>query len=130
MKKILLTFTFLVTALFADSDEDRVTFLFIQKSDKVIDIVKNKKISKDKRNQQIVDTISPMFDFELMAKLSLGKKVWRSLNRSKKQEFIKLYVERMKKSYSSKIDSYTDEEIAIDGVKKTKNTRITLSTSL
>ena len=36
----------------------------------------------------------------------------------------------MKKSYSAKIDKYTDEEILINSIKQPKKTRVTLNTSL
>jgi phospholipid transport system substrate-binding protein len=129
MKKLLLIGILLVATLFAN-DEDKITYKFIKKTDEIIKIVKNKSQSKDLRNENIVKAIEPMFDFKLMAKLSLGKKVWRSLTSEKQEEFTKLYVNRMKTSYSSKVDKYTDEEIVIEKIKRVKKTRITLITTL
>ena len=70
-----------------------------------------------------------MFDFKLMAKLSLGKK-WKIMSKDKQEEFIKLYVKRMKKSYSSKVDKYTNETIIVNEIKQLKKTRIILNSSL
>ena len=50
----------------------------------IIKIVKDKSLAKEQRNQKIVNAISPIFDFELMAKLSLGK-VWKSLKKDDKK---------------------------------------------
>ncbi len=95
----------------------------------VVDIVKNKQLSADDRNDKIVKILTPMFDFKLMAKISLGR-VWKTMNQDKRVQFTDLYVKRMKKSYSSKIDKYTNETILVNSVKQVKKTRIVLNSSL
>ncbi len=100
---------------------------FLNKIDDVIVTVKNKELSKDERNSGIIKIVTPMFDFELMAKLSLGK-VWKKLAKEDKKKFVELYVDRMKKSYSSKIDSYSDEKIEVKEVTQVKKNRIVLTT--
>ena len=102
---------------------------FLNKIESVITIVKNKDIDKITRNEQIVDTLTPMFDFTLMAKLSLGKK-WKTLNKIEREKFISLYINRMKQSYSSKLDAYSNEEIEITKIKQPKHNRIELITNL
>ena len=102
---------------------------FEKKLDEVISVVKNKDISKDDRNAKIIDILTPMFDFKLMAKLSLGKQAWSKLNSDEQKKFVKLYVQRMKNSYSSKIDSYKDEKIQIKDITSKKN-RITIVTDV
>jgi len=102
---------------------------FLNKINEVIVIVKNKTLDKELRNSKIVNTLTPMFDFTLMAKLSLGKK-WKQLNNSNQDKFVKLYVERMKKSYSSKIDAYSDEKIEVTKIKQPKSARMELITNL
>jgi len=102
---------------------------FISTIDSVILTVQNKTFSKEERNSKIVDLLTPMFDFELMAKLSLGK-VWRTLDKNNKEKFIKLYVHRMKKSYSSKLDSYSNEKVNILNITKPKANRIVLKTDI
>jgi len=102
---------------------------FTKTTNKVVEIVKNKDLNVTIRNDKIIDTITPMFDFKLMAKLSLGK-YWKTMILKKQEEFIELYVKRMKQSYSSKIDKYTDEKIIVNSVKQVKKTRIVLNSSL
>jgi len=135
MKSVLVKFTFLLSFLYTyavagDADIQLVSKLFTQKSDQIMTIVSNKKLDKATRNTQIIETVDPMFDFMLMGKLSLGKTVWRSLTKEKKEAFTKLYVERMKNSYSKKVDIYTDEKINITSAIKEKKDRIKLVTSL
>lgn len=130
MKRTLaLIFLFMTTFIYGMDETALVKNQFVSKIDEVIFIVKDKTLSKDARNEKIVHAITPMFDFELMAKLSLGK-VWKTLNSQKREEFVDLYVKRMKNSYSSKLDSYSDEKVAVKSVKQTKKTRIELDTNL
>lgn len=135
MKSILVKFTFLLSFLYTyavagDADIQLVSKLFTQKSDQIMTIVNNKSLDKATRNSKIIETVDPMFDFKLMGKLSLGKNAWRSLNDAKQEEFTKLYVERMKNSYSKKVDIYTDEKINITSATKEKANRIKLVTAL
>ena len=123
MKKLLqisLLIIFLANSLNATiSEQQELKDKFLKKIDTIISIVKDKSLSKDKRNSKIVTELTPMFDFELMAKLSLGKK-WKQLNKKDRKRFVKLYVERMKKSYSSKLDAYSDEKVEITDIKQPK----------
>tara|TARA_B110000046_G_C12912091_1_gene363270 strand:- start:298 stop:894 length:597 start_codon:yes stop_codon:yes gene_type:complete len=102
---------------------------FLNKIDEVVLIVKDKSLDKTTRNTNIVNVLTPMFDFELMGKLSLGR-VWRTLAEPNRKEFVSLYIERMKQSYSSKIDAYSDEQIAITEILQPKSNRIELVTNL
>jgi phospholipid transport system substrate-binding protein len=102
---------------------------FLKKIDEVILIVENKSLSKDERNGNIVKSLTPMFDFELMAKLSLGNK-WKELLDADKEKFVTLYVERMKQSYSSKIDAYKDEKVEVKKIEQQKADRVALVTDL
>lgn len=102
---------------------------FLNKIDKVVNVVQNTKLNKSKRNDKIISILDSIFDFELMAKLSLGKS-WRSLNKSDQNKFVTLYVKRMKESYSSKLDSYNGEKIEVKKVKQLKKNRMVLVTDL
>ena len=82
-----------------------------EKVDIVINILKDKSLSKDEKKDGILETIDGLFDFSLMARLSLGKKHWKSLSKAKRKEFSDLFVERLKLSYLEKLDLYTDEEV-------------------
>jgi len=114
----------------SDAEIREVSTQFNKRADQIMEVVKNKSLSKKERNAQIVNIVDPIFDFMLMGKLSLGKNIWRSLSQEKKEAFTKLYVERMKNSYSKKVDSYTDEKIIIASVSQEKPNRITLITNL
>jgi len=130
MKKlfmILLSLLIIQQSLLATEQEDLKKH-FLNKIDEVVKIVQSEK-DKSIRNRKIVDILNPTFDFVLMAKLSLGK-IWKTLGDSQKEEFVKEYVNRMKNSYSSKLDSYSDQKIEISDIKKSKKNRIELITNL
>lgn len=131
MKKTILTLLslFILSQNVAANEQNALKKHFLQKIDEVIVVVENNSIEKEERNSQIVELLTPMFDFKLMAKLSLGK-VWRTLDIKDQKKFIELYVQRMKKSYSSKIDGYSDEKIEITQLNQRKENRIELITNL
>ena len=131
MKKIILLIVslFILSQNLVASEQTILKDHFLNKIEEVIVIVKDKTLEKTLRNSKIVKSLTPMFDFTLMAKLSLGKK-WKTLNSSDKKEFVHLYVERMKQSYSSKLDAYSDEKIEVTKVKQPKKNRIELVTNL
>jgi len=116
------------TNLVANEQDDLKTHFLEELSD-IIKIIEDTNLSKNERNSKIVAELTPMIDFKLMAKLSLGKKAWMKLSKDEQEKFVTLYVERMKNSYSSKIDSYENEEVTVTGVKRKKN-RISLKTEI
>jgi phospholipid transport system substrate-binding protein len=131
MKKIVLLIVglFILSQNLVANEQNILKNHFLTKINDVIVIVKNTTLDKTMRNSKIVETLTPMFDFALMAKLSLGNK-WKTLNQADRKEFVALYVERMKSSYSSKIDAYSDEKIEVTKINQPKKTRIELITNL
>ena len=101
-----------------------------EKVDIVINILKDISLSKNEKKEGILETIDGLFDFSLMARLSLGKKHWKSLSKAKRKEFSELFVERLKLSYLEKLDLYTDEEVVVDEARMTKKNRVEVLTYL
>lgn len=105
----------------AFTDEaDTVKIFAKQKINEVIDHIRDRSLDKKTRNEKIIVTISPMFDFDQMAKLSMGKTNWKRMNKEQRQEFNKLFVQRLQESYLEKLDLYTDEEVAVDEARQVK----------
>ncbi|MCW8894317.1 ABC transporter substrate-binding protein [Sulfurimonas sp.] len=130
LKKILFVSAMLIfTQSLGANEQDDVKERFLTNIDKVILIVEDKSLSKKQRNANIINVLTPMFDFELMAKLSLGK-IWRTLDSEDQKKFVNLYVERMEKSYSSKVDSYNNEKVEVKKIEQPKDNRIALVTDL
>jgi phospholipid transport system substrate-binding protein len=82
--------------------------------DAVFALLQKKDLSQQAKNSEIVEIVTPMFDFKLMAKLSLGPKYWPDLSPEQKQRFTELFVERLRRSYLNKITAYTDEKVVYE----------------
>ena len=126
---VLLMLFFTSSALVAD-EVSEIRAMTKEKVDIVINILKDKSLSKNEKKEGILETIDGLFDFSLMARLSLGKKHWKSLSKEKRKEFSELFVERLKLSYLEKLDLYTDEEVVVDEARKTKKNRVEVLTYL
>ncbi|MEA3352189.1 MAG: ABC transporter substrate-binding protein [Campylobacterota bacterium] len=135
MKKLfsILMFFFLYTNSLASDDLKNIKSYFQNKIDAVTTIIKTTKAvtekEKDQRDQKVLDTLNDVFDFNLMARLSLGA-AYKKIDKQKRMKFTDLYIERMKKSYSSKLDTYKNNEITVTSIKQVKSNRIELVTSI
>ena len=79
------------------------------KWDAVALVLQNKDISEEAKADEINRIITPMFDFALMAKLTLGEKHWPKLNEHQREEFTRLFIDKLKTSYREKISLYNNE---------------------
>lgn len=65
---------------------------------------------KKQRRDRVKQVVDSRFDYEEMAKRSLGAS-WRSLNAGQRQEFVRLFGELLEASYSNKVMNYQGEKI-------------------
>ena len=93
------------------SDGNEAQALLKNRLDATIAVLQKKDLDQQKKNEQLVEIVTPMFDFHLMAKLSLGRKYWPGLSEAKKDEFTDLFIKRLRASYLEKISLYTDEKV-------------------
>ena len=91
-----------------------VETLLKEKIGKVLVILKNKERARPERHDLILKVVSPVFDFQLMAKLSLGKKYWPGLADEKRGEYSDIFIKRMQQSYLDKLDIYSGEDMIYD----------------
>jgi len=92
-------------------DKSEVEKLLKKNLDAVFTVLQQKDLEQQEKNEDIVDIVTPMFDFELMARLSLGKKHWPELSQEKKERFTELFIKRLKASYLINFTLYTDEKL-------------------
>lgn len=103
----------------ADAKED-VSQLVQEKVNTVMQLLRDKSLDRNTRNDKVVESLIPVIDFSRMAKLSLGKKVWKKLSRDKRKEFSKLFIERVQESLLEKLELYTDEQLKFKNSKWVK----------
>jgi phospholipid transport system substrate-binding protein len=77
----------------------------------VFAILQKQDLTQELKNQKIIEIITPMFDFPLMAKLTLGRKYWPGLTPEQKERFTQLFIDRLRTSYLARITLYTDEKV-------------------
>jgi len=104
---------FLSQAVTADDKSAAEEFLK-SNLDAVFAVLQKKDLSQQAKNSKIEEIVTPMFDFKLMAKLSLGKKYWPGLSQNQREKFTELFVERLRQSYLDKLTAYTDEKIVYE----------------
>jgi phospholipid transport system substrate-binding protein len=113
MKNLLIAVVILL--LFSQSaatdDKSDIDNLLKTKLDTVFTILQKNDLNQQAKNKEIIDIVTPMFDFELMSRLSLGKKHWSGLSQDKKERFTELFIKRLKASYLSNFNLYTDEKV-------------------
>jgi phospholipid transport system substrate-binding protein len=101
---------------FAGAPTDRVRLA----ADKVISILKDPslkpKAKETERRAKIMKAVRDVFDFEEMAKRSLGQ-YWRQRSDAEKKDFTDLYADLLERSYINRIESYSDEKIVYGGEK-------------
>ena len=121
---------FFAAASLSADEVSEIQAMTKEKVDLVIQTLKDTSLSKKEKKEGILKTIDGLFDFNLMARLSLGKKDWKALSKAKRKEFSMLVVERLKQSYLDKLDLYTDEEVVVGEAKLTKKNRVEVLTYL
>jgi phospholipid transport system substrate-binding protein len=64
----------------------------------------------EERRQQLENVIGNRIAYDEMAKRSLGPQ-WTQLNDEERQEFVRLYAQLLRDTYSSRFDRYSDEKV-------------------
>ena len=82
--------------------------------DKAIRVLKDPKLQpkekKKERIERLKEIVNPLFDYEEMARRSLGPH-WRRRTPQEQREFVKLFRDYLDKVYSDKVDLYAGEKI-------------------
>ena len=105
----------------AADDKSEVEKLLKNNLDTVLNVLQKKDLEQQDKNKEIVDIVTPMFDFELMARLSLGKTHWSGLSQDKKDKFTELFIKRLKTSYLKNFTLYTDEKVIYEPAVQVKD---------
>ena len=83
-------------------------------ANRAIQILKDPKLqSKEKKKERIErlkEIVNPLFDYEEMARRSLGPH-WRRRTPQEQQEFVKLFRDYLEKTHSDKVDLYAGDKV-------------------
>lgn len=111
MKRLLyiVLIVFLTAQTGLADDKDTAKKFVESKLNAAIAVLQKKDLDQQKKKDQVVEIVTPMFDFHLMAKLSLGRKYWPGLSEKNRVKFTDLFIKRLKSSYLEKLSLYTDQ---------------------
>lgn len=92
-------------------DKNSAKKILAGKLDAAMAVLQKKDMGQQEKDRQIIEIVRPIFDFPLMAKLSLGRKYWPGLSKEHKVKFADLFIKRLEASYLEKLSLYTDETV-------------------
>lgn len=127
--KLFLALALVLTSANALKKDDIKTHMS-QKIDSALVILKNKEIKKEEKAQEIMNLIDDVFDYNVMARIALGKKTWKSLSSEKKAEFVEVFENKLKNSYVDKLELYTDQKVKIIDLLPYKKSRLQLQSEV
>ena len=113
MKKIscLLLFFLLFSQVAVADVESEAEKLLKTSVNKIFTVLSDKELSIDQKKSKVIEITNPVFDYSLMAKLSLGKAHWSQFNAKQRAEFTYLFTELFQNSYLDKLDFFSDEKV-------------------
>ena len=80
--------------------------------EKALEALKDPASKGEARRQKVKRIVDPYFDYQEMAKRSLGP-TWGKLSAGQRQEFVQLFAQLLEASYSDKIEKYA-QRVKID----------------
>ena len=100
----------------AAENSQEVKDLLRTRLDSVLLVLQKEELSLESKKAEISEIVTPMFDFPLMAKLTLGRKHWPTMTRQQQDKFTALFVNLLRQTYLDRISKYTDEQVVIQQV--------------
>jgi phospholipid transport system substrate-binding protein len=99
--------------------------LLRSKLDAVVSILQRENLTQESKSREITEIVMPIFNFPLMAKLTLGKKYWPGLSDTEKERFTDLFTNFLRISAIEKLPVYSNESLVYkESVKVKKKVHI------
>ena len=126
MFKKIFTILLIIAATFSYANalkQNEIKEQMTKKIDSVLLVLEKKNLTIPQKGDEIIKIIDEVFDYELMARIALGKETWDTLNEQKQKEFTKISETKLKNSYIEKLELYNDQKVKILGLNPYKNAR-------
>lgn len=84
--------------------------------DRIIEVLRDKDLSRDQVLQEVSNLVRNKFDFWAMSQRTLGKN-WRKATKEEKRQFVKLFAQLLEDTYRGRLKAYTynDEHVEYIG---------------
>lgn len=123
-------FSFLLVATFGFALEfDKIDTTMEKNINQTIHILQTSNKNIESIAKEIFAMFDSIFDYHLMAQLSLSKK-YKTLSPSQQKEFDVAFEKNLKRSFTDKLHLYKNETMKVLGGQKTKANRYNLKTSI
>jgi len=97
----------------AMTDAQQLHDIIETKSGVILEVIHDKTIDKLEKNSRILAAVGGLINFDLMAKLSMGKTGWLQLTKPQQAEYVTLFSERVKYMYLGTLYNFTGQDIYV-----------------
>lgn len=133
MKKLLSFILLLILPIYLSAqtaDEKYLYDTMSKVSSNFYDILNDDKNTADMRKEKILNEVAYLFDFELMARLSLDKDIKKSISRKEYKEFTNIFESYIKNFYLDRLDLLKGTSSKVKDAKQSKSNRIVVTASV
>ena len=96
----------------------------------VFAIMLDKEMAMAQKKSNVTEITGDVFNFSLMAKLSIGKAHWSGFNAKQRGEFISLFTASFQDFYVDKLDLFSNEEVVFQPATVVKKKKVQVPTIL
>ena len=125
-KKVLLIVMLTIVSAHAVT-ETNIKKSMDNKVNRVLNILKNNSLSQQQKERKSIVVMDSLFDYAIMAKISLGR-AWGKLTNVQKRQFTRAFEKKIKHSYVDKLRLYNNQKVILKDTKKVKSNRIKMET--
>lgn len=109
--------------------KDEIENTLEQKVKEATEVLKDDSLSTEAQAEKLFSMFDPVFNYALMARLSLGKH-WNSLDSEQQEVFAKKFEKKLKNSYIDTLTQYEDEKVEFVSLKQPKSNRLYLTSEI
>lgn len=127
---ILYLFSAVVWAQATDMKDEQGPYEIIDSTSKtIIDVLHDRSIDRFEKNSRILSAVNELFNYEVMAKLSMGTR-WLQMSPPQRTEYLALFTERVKRMYLGTLYNFTDQDIRVGPASQLGNECVAVPTML
>ncbi|MGR3219189.1 MAG: MlaC/ttg2D family ABC transporter substrate-binding protein [Candidatus Anammoxibacter sp.] len=97
---------------------------------KALEVLSDKELTIEEKQVKVINITNAIFNFPLMAKLSLGKKHWMEFSPAQRAEFTSNFVELIQYLYTSKLGMFSNEKVIYEPAVVVSEKKIQIPTAV